>query len=114
MRISDWSSDVCSSDLRFTELVTVGQFGEQRQNPVAGEQDVAYRAVVEIPTGQREALALDLVKWRPGIVERAVQVLDRQTVVEGTSVSVVVDLGCPRIRQTNHITVYTTHPQHSH
>src|SRR3546814_13500989 len=65
MRISDWSSDVCSSDL--IQLVE--------------EQD---RMVAEQRPGDRDPLALAAAAR----VHR-----DRTSVVKGTSVSVRVDLG---------------------
>src|SRR3546814_18162791 len=71
MRISDWSSDVCSSDLREHELTAA-------QRDVAGDV-----------RGQHVGRELDP---READVQR-----DRKSVVEGKSVSVSVDLGGRRI-----------------
>src|SRR3546814_11599982 len=87
MRISDWSSDVCSSDLevavqvvRLVPVVPEGrQAGSDRHQP-----DVAVEGV-----GRRDDL-------RRGDVERAqlaLEAVDRKSVVSGKSVSVRVDLG---------------------
>src|SRR3546814_12718571 len=75
MRISDWSSDVCSSDLR-----------RFRQRAVAG---------AEIVEAERHALILeagdDRADQRRILEQRAFG--DRKSVVLGKSVSVRVDLG---------------------
>src|SRR3546814_18271630 len=75
MRISDWSSDVCSSDLRASGLL------EGR--------------VARVPEGRRRGpadLHPGLAGGEPGA--------DRKSVVSGTSVSVRVDLGGRRIIKT--------------
>src|SRR3546814_12898304 len=96
MRISDWSSDVCSSDLARRQ-----PFGEKLTQQIAGpfvgpdqRRDVeheARRARVE-------------VKPRRGFIHAVRQKADRKSVVEGTSVSVRVDLGGRRIIKKKHKT----------
>src|SRR3546814_16531629 len=80
MRISDWSSDVCSSDLEEQPL-----------------QDL--RTLPAVIGKQRRAFckkAHDCV----GFGKHAA-VVDRKSVVLGKSVSVRVDLGCRRIIKKN-------------
>src|SRR3546814_13757732 len=73
MRISDWSSDVCSSDLRSG----TGRNDRQRRNEQIADDREPQRA-----RGDHRILGY-----------RA----DRKSVVEGKSVSVRVDLGGRRI-----------------
>src|SRR3546814_14196383 len=90
MRISDWSSDVCSSDL----VVAVPQ---DRHLAGRGREFVAFaplfpRLVIErhdhFLEGKAGQLARQPAAQRPA---------DRKSVVEGKSVSVRVDLGGRRI-----------------
>src|SRR3546814_11367772 len=94
MRISDWSSDVCSSDLRdprceaghhrmrdiFDHLAETEQAGRDEDEP--GEQGCDQQAVI--------AMARD-------DVEDHDDEGDRKSVVSGKSVSVRVDIGGRRI-----------------
>src|SRR3546814_16758681 len=84
MRISDWSSDVCSSDLRLAQLR-----GLRRDLLIKGN-DVIDRALDRA----FEILAADL-EHAPR--RNAVGDQDRKSVVSGKSVSVRVDLGGRRI-----------------
>src|SRR3546814_9414864 len=52
MRISDWSSDVCSSDL------------DQKTENMSGEAEVAKTATLEVDPKQAEAVALALEMGR--------------------------------------------------
>src|SRR3546814_20560139 len=94
MRISDWSSDVCSSDLTpppFAEIARLMAFflprGDQRVERASGVaehrevdgDDLVDRAAVDVD--------VDLLRVRREGIE------DRSSVVSGTSVSVRVDLG---------------------
>src|SRR3546814_18598010 len=85
MRISDWSSDVCSSDLGDVLVVTLGELvphQHHRDAPGETDQDDAchvFRAVAQEDNGEREHQC------------------DRQSVVSGKSVSVRVGLGGRRI-----------------
>src|SRR3546814_16880876 len=96
MRISDWSSDVCSSDLPTPEFVDDdachlagvddGLCDRDREG-----DDFAKCVAIENPEPVRSSdfdkmLAAGLITTR-----------DRQSVVWGKRVSVRVDLGCSRI-----------------
>src|SRR3546814_18873345 len=86
MRISDWSSDVCSSDLceaGTAVLVQVSAVGEVGQ--VLGQLPEQKRVADGGRAGGEDADGL--IAHLP----------DRKSVVEGTSVSVRVDLGGRRI-----------------
>src|SRR3546814_11392243 len=98
MRISDWSSDVCSSDLicaltrNFTDHA-IRQFGPQRLGPIT-----------EIAIGKHDARSIDRgidPQERPGLAEMTEGSGDRKTVVSGKSVSVSVHLGSRRILKKN-------------
>src|SRR3546814_17803515 len=94
MRISDWSSDVCSSDLLRKLLL-----GEQRQ---AGRKaDEAAEGAGIKPAHQPVVLALEdhrlFGKAGLGIGDIVNPEPDRKSVVSGKSVSVRVDLGCGRL-----------------
>src|SRR3546814_13884615 len=108
MRISDWSSDVCSSDLiarpvgeeHAVRLVgedglgggICGHYGDVAAQARQAAQDVELGAVVD---------GNHLVAWRRlvavALAERPARLVpaigDRKSVVEGKSVSVRVDLG---------------------
>src|SRR3546814_15702477 len=91
MRISDWSSDVCSSDL-FEELPLESlpldawhRAHGARMVPFAGyEMPIQYEGIVAEHEWTRSHAGL----------------LDRKSVVEGKSVSVRVDRGGRRIIKT--------------
>src|SRR3546814_19088990 len=53
MRISDWSSDVCSSDLVFTDGLTDGEYDKQPNH--AQSQQVEDRYILHQRTGNRAA-----------------------------------------------------------
>src|SRR3546814_15736583 len=88
MRISDWSSDVCSSDLQFPELgIRAGadpEFGE-----LARVRDTHLRARGG-DIGVSDAPVAVVHERLPG---QRPPPRDRKSVVEGKSVSVRVDLG---------------------
>src|SRR3546814_20752035 len=97
MRISDWSSDVCSSDLQQLVVHPVGQLGQPPaifqggvrivQGTGAGDHQQARILAVENGADGR-AVALDIRGQLWG---------DRKSVVMGKSVAVRVDLGGRRI-----------------
>src|SRR3546814_11849852 len=118
MRISDWSSDVCSSDLpgSFDVMVTENMYGDILSDlaadlmgglGMAPSGDIgAERAVFQPCHGSAPdiagqgranptaallsaAMMLDWLAERPGEPKAA----DRKSVVEGKRVSVRVDLG---------------------
>src|SRR3546814_15862096 len=99
MRISDWSSDVCSSDLQQRQdvLLALVRLGEHRGRCL--RQDLRLGEVGRLG---REVRILDAAARigqvrgvRRQVVDHRGQ--DRKSVVEGKSVSVRVDLGGRRI-----------------
>src|SRR3546814_21107326 len=97
MRISDWSSDVCSSDLgidvaavlRAREILAVANAGKEVE-PVCAIAP-AERAL-DVAAGQRRERAGSAQFDRPFLVAIAAGA-DRTSVVSGKRVSVRVDLG---------------------
>src|SRR3546814_13273985 len=99
MRISDWSSDVCSSDLAGEHQQhhdeRVAERAQQLQRPVRRllardlVQAVALQARADLFGVESAGVALQRVQQRVGA--------DRKSVVEGKSVSVRVALGGRRI-----------------
>src|SRR3546814_16920707 len=104
MRISDWSSDVCSSDLgrrlstkRILEIVT--EHGVETPD----------RGLVKLPAGRLAASTLNrhmrqrgydterMTREPAAVRYQAERAKDRKSVVSGKSVSVRVDLGGRRI-----------------
>src|SRR3546814_20189279 len=105
MRISDWSSDVCSSDLR--RLLTPSNFPSSRCNDGEPPQKFPWtqattqlrRDARRVDGGARDRLVPD---HRRGVDRRQEPTRlphqrDRKSVVKGKSVSVRVDLGGSRI-----------------
>src|SRR3546814_12834194 len=105
MRISDWSSDVCSSDPRQREVVTAGPAqhgrrvgGAATQAGAGGDPLVDPHVSSAIHGAQRSGDEVAAVGGHVG----AGAVPDRKRVVSGKSVSVRVDLGGRRIiKKTN-------------
>src|SRR3546814_14832514 len=108
MRSSDWSSDVCSSDL---DLVRGA--GEPAQAP-GGEQrllhvELEQQQLQKVPLPPQDVRCLRQTHGHgctsSGLaapIGSAIRGLDRKSVVEGKSVSVRVDLGGRRIiKKTN-------------
>src|SRR3546814_20762870 len=102
MRISDWSSDVCSSDL---QTGNVAQRGNRvvvvkmatKTTLITQPGDAHHHRIAILVVGeelQRTRIAANLVA---GIVELGH--IARQSVVQGKSVSVRVDLSGRRIAQ---------------
>src|SRR3546814_18404578 len=101
MRISDWSSDVCSSDLALNDLIEVG--GDLALDgatinvsvPTSGSFGPGiYRVFNYGGDLLNDNLGLGAL---PGGSDVSVQTSDRKSVVSGKSVSVRVDLGGRRI-----------------
>src|SRR3546814_13963427 len=100
MRISDWSSDVCSSDLRLLDQADPPFELRIDDRTLDQADDFGIVIILEFkapaPVGvaqQREVIAL-----RPRRDVRGEQVReDRKSVVSGKRVSVRVDLGGRRI-----------------
>src|SRR3546814_13005463 len=88
MRISDWSSDVCSSDLAVAHLEQAGESGRGLDHIVVrGLAGVAAMAAVADRSGVDDP-GVELPHGLEGEAE-----LDRKSVVLGKSGSVRVDLG---------------------
>src|SRR3546814_16121303 len=94
MRISDWSSDVCSSDLH---LLFPG--AEPLISPCPSHLQVHH---VTIGFNQAIAHFIHRAERQVGLLHRQ----DRKSVVSGKSVSVRVDLGGRRIIKKQIQTVY--------
>src|SRR3546814_20906290 len=94
MRISDWSSDVCSSDLQ-TDAAALA----------AHRIEDAFAA--EILHALHQVVLGDPVAVGNFLDGRARVALDRTRVVSGKSVSVRVDLGGRRILQKNTTSTHT-------
>src|SRR3546814_17737879 len=91
MRISDWSSDVCSSDLLPGNFDAVSRWlnAEPLQQCLCLIQQIA---------GNIAGLGKHCIKIGTGlVVQRRKALVDRKSVVKGKSVSVRVDLGGRRI-----------------
>src|SRR3546814_19778638 len=106
MRISDWSSDVCSSDLGMSSYVAPergsvlgGEAIEVDEEARGCRSDTAVARTEE----SRVALAPHLGRCCRARVHRRA---DRRSVVEGTSVSVRVDLGGSRIIKKQQATTH--------
>src|SRR3546814_20530027 len=103
MRISDWGSDVCSTDLIAAQVeagVDIGNDGEQARESFVTY--VAHRMTGFGGTSQR-AMKRDLAE-HPDFVELALPArrVERKGDVEGTRDSVRVDLGgCRNITYKN-------------
>src|SRR3546814_11910634 len=110
MRISDWSSDVCSSDLRHPRLAHCRSPGCARVRYIGdrntGLTDLLENLLADHRLEHAAAISgLNVMNGDPGIIEcakdglgakrsrRSVGIADRKSVVSGKSVSVRVDLG---------------------
>src|SRR3546814_12366160 len=99
MRISDWSSDVCSSDLTIF-VARTDRMGIARQ--IADLRDALVQAwpVTIFPEGTTSG-ADELLAFKASLLAALEPpppgVIDRKSVVSGKSVSVRVDLGGRRI-----------------
>src|SRR3546814_17581058 len=129
MRISDWSSDVCSSDLhilskqipirtvsnrsggagwpRSCGLNTFGQAGFMAGNPPTLPMTQGYDAPYRFLVNRMAFVALGLGVFFSSF--NTWRVSDRKSVVEGKRVSVRVDIGGGRIfkKKRKHIKVRT-------
>src|SRR3546814_18440418 len=82
MRMSDWSSDVCSSDLSTPQAIDALHRSGVRVVMLTGDSKATARAVAE-QLGIDEAIGEVMPEDKR----------DRKSVVEGKSVSVRVELG---------------------
>src|SRR3546814_13417896 len=99
MRISDWSSDVCSSDLRLTvdrrQLDPRGSFAlSARITDASGRLMFITDTPNSISFDDRPAIDMGTITL--------VKTQDRKSVVKGKSGSVRVNLGCRRISNKKH------------
>src|SRR3546814_12026896 len=101
MRISDWSSDVCSSDL----IRHAGAFGDTVRNVIHGVitshflllQEVGRVAFTLRENGHEHVGARTLpASRRLDVDDSALDDAERKSVVSGKSVAVRVDLGVVR------------------
>src|SRR3546814_17955033 len=103
MRISDWSSYVCSSDLDMPILLG-HSMGGMTAAVVASKAAKATRGVVLVdptflsPQRQRDVCDSDVAEQHRRLLG---QDEDRKSVVSGKSVSIRVDLGGGRIIKKN-------------
>src|SRR3546814_16927328 len=104
MRISDWSSDVCSSDLAFCErFENAGCEACQAQTPFDETDCEAEAARHFFDRGTRVDDRCEGLRLIGRVHRETLEVFgeaDRKSVVSGTSVSVRVDLGGRRIINT--------------
>src|SRR3546814_13223536 len=101
MRISDWSSDVCSSDLRLRVAATVDLEPDVQIGATLGKGGHGSDGDVHLvrrgqATGIDQAQRTVRSELATGMGGR-----DRKSVGEGKSVSVRVDLGGRRLIQNN-------------
>src|SRR3546814_13127027 len=126
MRISDWSSDVCSSDLKKADATAAAEAERQAARIAAQEKITQARAAAAaVEAAQRreqQAIKLSAQTARqaalearrlaqtaanpstrgvaPGSIDRGGRSVDRKRVVEGTNVSVRVEHGgCRNIKK---------------
>src|SRR3546814_17115668 len=100
MRISDWSSDVCSSDLlelnrlckdALRTYLNVSALAEPAQEEEESKDEMTRPADASKSAKAQENVFASRITHFCGRIE------DRKSVVEGQSVSVRVDLGSDRI-----------------
>src|SRR3546814_15481899 len=133
MRISDWSSDVCSSDLMSrveADRVIVDRMNNDRASPgdLRGGRTAAERIGKQIgakaeplevgsdgqPSDQQQRHLVRHALSQLCVGQRRALLQDRKSVVSGKSVSVRVDLGGSRIINKKTINENTKHSQHTY
>src|SRR3546814_15691413 len=100
MRISDWSSDVCSSDL----LLAVGVVASLYAGYLAPEFRVTASQLSALINGFATILLFAFIDPQLSVMTDDA---DRKSVVYGKSVSVRVDLGGRRIIKQKNLIVHT-------
>src|SRR3546814_14539505 len=105
MRISDWSSDVCSSDLRPRRRRSAARAirWKRRWRPVSRKSSATPQARMSW-NGTRLQRKAAVPSGRAG---------DRKSVVEGKSVSVRVDLGGRRIIKQQKLDKHANYKYHN-
>src|SRR3546814_14692971 len=98
MRISDWSSDVCSSDLHLLPAEIKEQLFFNRVNTQGRQwqQPLALQNRFDVEPRQRHA---SIHRSPPRPRQLKMMSIERKSVEQGKSLSVRVDLGCRRILQ---------------
>src|SRR3546814_16904260 len=96
MRISDWSSDVCSSDLIIPFGVDPGRPPLVGRRPGVGAAGLGFADGAGRRIDHHDARVAVPQDEQPGGMPRQA---DRKSVVSGKRVSVRVSLGGPRISQ---------------
>src|SRR3546814_20079689 len=108
MRISDWSSDVCSSDLRYANVVYVRNITDidDKINAVAKKEGVDIRVISDryaaIYHDDMAALGARATDHTPRVTAHLPPIptiIDRTSFVSGKSVSDSVELGGRGIHQ---------------
>src|SRR3546814_18076125 len=101
MRISDWSSDVCSSDLQFSlcnsgelTMISSGRYADKIAVVTGGAQGIGLAVAAQMA---REGATVTIADRAEDATMAAVSGLDRKRVGTGESVSLRVDSGGGRI-----------------
>src|SRR3546814_13425882 len=113
MRISDWSSDVCSSDLdqivqRFGTDVVAAVTGRSRRIIRKSSPGGIDRLAVENRAG-----SANLAETQAFMADQKRILIDRNSGVEGKSVSVRVDLGGRRFIEQKRISIQVEYSRQS-
>src|SRR3546814_19733190 len=110
MRISDWSSDVCSSDLLMMDaFLTCRLVVDTGMNTLGWSLEQAREYMREHSFMSEREIESETLRYSCGIPGQslAYKLGDRQSVVQGKSVSVRVDLGGRRIiKKKKHTQTY--------
>src|SRR3546814_14770575 len=97
MRISDWSSDVCSSDLANERLRPIAQSAPRIRIALHGQSTEVGPFVVGVAEGVGNCGCRYIEHGPCDSFKLYARGADRQSVVWGKSVSGRVDSGCTRI-----------------
>src|SRR3546814_16584496 len=101
MRVSDWSSDVCSSELQFVPAVALAPIVESVD---VDKQTLWRRSLVEFDDETVGAAVAELNRYSATqivVADSRVAAMRSEERRVGKSVSVRVDLGCRRILKKN-------------
>src|SRR3546814_13733534 len=120
MRISDWSSGVCSSDLNYQPTVSrsAATFILSPSGGMATIQKSAFRQLPVYPACHNQIINLDNradhrnAQTREQLSQYRAAQKDRKSVVSGKSVSVRVDLGGRRIFKKKKQPTHSTYHEH--
>src|SRR3546814_17568368 len=113
MRISDWSSDVCSSDLSVAIMAMVVCIQSSANHPSNGLPS-AMRRDSGCTQGLLTSLSSTKTNFTTTQVSQIGSRVDRKSVVEGKSVSVRGDLGGTRIiKKKKQAQQISRHSQHN-